>query len=158
METPGEAIPDKVCGVCGRYLDGYQSSPGGPVDYRHTGWDASREGADDHPPVPVDPSELPGRPRCDFCHADLTPEVPGWIVPVALFGTGQNAQSNPDWLACDDCVRLVETDQWSALVRRAVQAWEERHAASAPSGVSTQIGRLYRQVRKNMTGTPRART
>ena len=140
--------PDaRVCGVCGRVLD-HVTFPDGsrPNFWRHTQADQP----EDHQPVPVLPGEVPTRGRCDFCQA----EDPTWVLPARDFDlVGLPTGSKGDWAACDTCANLISMDRWNALLARAVASWEERHGKDSIAPVF--MGRLYRTLRKNITGAIR---
>lgn len=129
-----------VCGVCGRVLD-HRSG----VGYQHTLSDAEVG----HEPVPVRQSEaefVAG--RCDFCFADF----PQWIVPAHAFEVAPGHMSNNDWAACNECAELIEGDRWTGLLRRAKASWETRNGGMSP-GVEANLGRLYRLLRRNISGS-----
>jgi hypothetical protein len=143
METEGDQSPyePSVCAVCGRVLDHRDD-----VGFVHTVGDA---GADHDPiPVPVDQA-LVVAGRCDFCYADY----PEWVIPAREFEALPGHMSSGDWAACEACARLIESNQWSALQRRAAQSWLQRHGEPMAPLVLAGLPRLYRLLRKNITGT-----
>lgn len=130
-----------VCGVCGRVLD-HESG----VGYIHSVRDRASA---DHEVEPVRQSEaLVVAGRCDFCYRDY----PEWVVPAAEFEVLPGHLSTGDWAACGGCAALVESNQWSALVRRAQVGWEARNGPM-PDQVLSSLPRLYRLLRKNIVGT-----
>lgn len=138
MSAPEEP---HVCGVCGRVLDHREG-----VGFEHSVGDRASE---DHEPVPVPQSQaLVVHGRCDFCYVDN----PGWVVPAEDFEVMPGQMSGGNWAACDDCARLIESNQWSALVRRARTGWEARHGPM-PAPVSESLPRLYRLLRRHITGS-----
>ena len=147
MSEPSAPVPPRgdgpyVCEICGRVLD-YEEG----VGYLHTAGDS----AAGHEPMPVPQSQaLVVAGRCDFCYADH----PAWVVPARDFEVLPGHVSNGDWAACSDCGRLIETDQWSALTRRARRGWEQIHGPM-PDHQSDALPRLYRLLRKNITGALR---
>lgn len=132
----------RVCMVCGRVLDYWEAK----------GWVHSFASQDpgelDHPPIPVSPEEAGEqlRARCDFCYADY----PEYRLPVRTFGRGASV-SVGDWAACDGCARCIEKDEWNRLMDRVVTSWESRHGPMS-AAVTADLKRMYRQLRKNITG------
>lgn len=138
----GEA-PDSepfVCGVCGRVLDHHEG-----IGYLHTTGDSFA----DHDPVPVPQAEaLLVAGRCDFCYVDY----PEWVVPASDFEVLPGHMSQGPWAACSVCAGLIEKDQWSALVRRAIAGYEERHGGFMPEQAQSNLSPMYRRLRKHITG------
>lgn len=135
-------LPRHACAVCGHVLD-YVHGAG----WSHGIGDASLW---DHPAVPVLATDLPAlEERCDFCYADST----SWVIPARSF-VSMGASSGGNWAACDECCRLVETNQWNALLRRVKTSWTERHG-EMEQAVESGLRALYRQLRKNITGPAR---
>lgn len=137
----------RVCIVCGRVLDFHERD----------GWIHSLATTDpeeiDHPPIPVLPEEAGEqmRPRCDFCYADF----PEWVLPARDFTAIPGvSESTGDWAACDLCAREIEKDRWNVLQRRVRASWEARHGVM-PDEVEQAQKRLYRLLRKNVTGSLR---
>jgi hypothetical protein len=87
--------------------------------------------------------------RCDFCYEDH----PAWLIPARDFEVLPGHFSGGDWAACDGCMALIEANSWSGLLRRAKSGWESRHGAM-PTEVSSSLPRLYRLLRKNISGSP----
>lgn len=135
----------KVCAVCGRVLS-YWSERG----WFHA---APELLADDHPAVPVDHTDVPFIGRCDFCQADR----PGFVIPCKPFALNvlPGHGSSADWAACDTCARLVDTNQWSAVLRRARIAYQHVSGAPMLHDVEATVRLLYAQVRRNVTGPSR---
>lgn len=130
-----------MCAECGRVLD--HSSVAGFV---HSIGDSNAG----HKAIPVPQSEaLMVVGRCDFCYVDH----PAWVVPAAEFEVLPGHVSTGDWAACDACAALIEQNRWSGLVRRAQEGWEERHLQPMPDGVAASLPRLYRLLRKHITGS-----
>ncbi len=129
----------RVCAVCARVLD-YAEGRG----YFHGFGDNEA----DHMAVPVVPSEVKVRPRCDFCYTDESV----WVLPardfVADFGYG----SQGDWSACECCGRLIDTNQWSRLLRRVVASRQARTREPMAELERMALSRLYRKLRQNVTG------
>lgn len=132
----------RVCAVCARVLNTVSLDAGG-VGYIHT-----QPVDDDHPVVPVLPREVEIEGRCDFCNG----EMPQWFLPVRTFDTGISI-SLDDWSCCDTCASLLEKDRWTALLRRVKTIWEYREAKKMPAEMEAGVSRLYRKVRKNVTGS-----
>ncbi len=127
--------PVTICQTCRRTLDIVTNEDGGR--YEHTTQDQPA----DHPPVPTS-SDVQWRGRCDFCNEDESThtvpardfELPG-LAGHSSFGA---------WSACGQCVALIEANRWNEVVRRAVPSTAEQDLAR----------RLYRTLRKNITGPP----
>ena len=141
-EEGGEvSFEPSACGVCGRVLDHRDD-----VGFVHTVGDA----AADHDPVPVPVDQaLVVAGRCDFCYVDY----PAWVIPAREFEALPGHMSAGDWAACDACVALIESNQWSALIRRAAESWQRRHGEPMAQQVLAGLPRLYRLLRKNITGS-----
>lgn len=63
--------------------------------------------------------------RCDFCSATV-PLVRTFTVPkdttiTAEMQNGDTWIDDGQWGACADCAKLIETKQWSELVKRGKQ-------------------------------------
>lgn len=130
-----------VCAECGRVLDHKTG-----VGFMHTVGDLNAG----HKAVPIPQSEAQvviG--RCDFCYEDY----PAWVVPAREFEVLSGHVSTGDWAACETCAALIEGNRWSALVRRAQEGWESRHQQQMPEGLAASLPRLYRLLRKNITGS-----
>lgn len=129
-----------VCNRCGRVLDHEEG-----VGFIHTISDANA----DHEPEPVPVSEaLVVAGRCDFCTRDF----PEWVVPASEFEVTPGHMSGDDWAACNECAALIEKDQWNALIRRAKAGWEDRNGPM-PAELEGSIPRLYRLLRRHITGS-----
>lgn len=127
--------------MCGRVLDHRDD-----IGFVHTVGDAGA----DHDPMPIPMAEaLVVAGRCDFCYEDY----PAWVIPAREFEVLPGHMSTGDWAACDACVRLIETNQWSTLQRRAAQSWLDRHGEPMAPPVFAGLPRLYRLLRKNITGS-----
>lgn len=142
---------ERVCGVCGRVLDFWTLDQ----EWKHS--IASTDPTEfDHPPVPVtrEQAGLQQRPRCDFCFED----DPTWVVPARSFSMFPG-ESVGDWAACEECARCISTNQWNRLRLRAQDGWARRHperaTAEVMSVVEGGISRMYRTLRRNITGAPR---
>ena len=160
MSSPlGDDGRRRVCAVCGRILNVYVS-PEGRRSWLHTYADLP----EDHPAVPVDLGDgIHPRPRCDFCDSEQpTWELParsfilpGPILPMSLPGTSSGPVENAshgNWAACDHCAHLIDRNQWTALRRRALAAWSDRDDSTQRAAVDRQLGQLYRQLRRHITG------
>jgi hypothetical protein len=53
---------------------------------------------------------------CDFCSSP----APAWCYPAATFDGPFHTRSVQDWLACEECHRLIEAGDRTGLARRAV--------------------------------------
>lgn len=128
----------RVCAVCARVSE-YSEAEG----YFHL-----RDQS--HPVVPVRPSEVRTEWLCDFCS---TAGV-GFLLPARDFPMpGQPRHvSGGGWNACTECAALIERNQWSALVRR-VRALDP---AKDNDDVAAALARLWRELRRNITGGLRA--
>lgn len=139
-DAPSPTSSPWVCGHCGRILDHEEG-----VGYYHSIGDADAG----HEAVPVPQAEaLVVVGRCDFCYADH----PAWVVPAANFEVVPGHMSAGDWAACDGCKDLINANQWSTLVRRAQVGFESRNGPMDPVVVAS-LPRLYRLLRKNITGS-----
>lgn len=146
--------PNTLCVVCGRVLDWWaeNAEPEAAGEWRHSL--ASRDPAElDHLPVPVPVEEAPAqlRGRCDFCYQD----DPEWVVPARSFQMLPESGFVTDWAACGVCVVYVQRGEWNALLRRAVASWQEQHGEPMVVDAQVMLRRMYRQLRKNITGAPR---
>lgn len=158
-ERPSAGGELVVCSVCGRVL----SYDGTEQRYVHNLQDQIRE---DHPPVAVHASEMPTHnARCDFCNRDVAHEDI-WTVPASDFqmpqaigitASGKVDSTRPqmsvgDWAACLDCVRLIQRDRWSQLVKRVLD--------TAPSGIrgnplqKAWLTALYRKLAVHIRAEP----
>jgi hypothetical protein len=144
-----------VCQVCKRALAHITESESGAEHWDHFPQDAMSG----HKAVPVAPENGKLRGRCDFCNSDLVGDI--WILPVADFSTGDRDDKgrmqayDGNWSACPECAVLIDSNRWSALVRRTREVWEADHGIPAPPIKITGWGRLHRLVRKNIRGSIR---
>ena len=54
---------------------------------------------------------------CDFCGDDC----PTWTFPAETHLDGAlHARSIVNWLACDECARCIQRDEWDKLARRSL--------------------------------------
>lgn len=138
----------RVCAVCRRVLDAVTED--GELRWQHVALDHPA----DHPAMPVLPTEIAVRGRCDFCSAD----DPRWYVPAEPFAVdGVRAGSSDDWAACDECEVLIRSNQWTALRRRVVRLLADHHpgfSADDAERVGRSASHLWRQLRRNITGAP----
>ncbi len=51
---------------------------------------------------------------CDFCSS----HAPAWLYPAESFLDQYNSVSQGDWLACDECHRLIEAGDRASLANR----------------------------------------
>jgi hypothetical protein len=104
----------QACAVCGWLLEEITEYPNKRF------WQHVRAELQDHPPVPVDPSELAAlNKRCDFC--DL--EVPAaWAVLASDFHlikpNGDGFNSRGHWDACESCGPLWRRHAIGSLITR----------------------------------------
>lgn len=90
--------------------------------------------------------------NCDFCY---DPE-PTHVLPARDFQTPiPGAGSTGDWACCEVCADLIFTDQWTRLTNRVIASWEARTGLEMPDGGKAALRRLYRELRKNITGAVR---
>lgn len=144
-----------ACAVCGRVLD-YWEKADGTSGWRHS---IAAPAEDDHIAVPVPADQIQVRARCDFCYSD---EV-AWVVPAReirfeVIGSPQppigGGGMDADWAACDPCSKLIDGNRWNALLERVKRSWEDRHGPMSPE-VEAELKKLYRVLRKNITGALR---
>jgi putative endonuclease len=138
----------RVCATCRRVLDAVTED--GELRWQHVAVDRPA----DHPAVPVLPTAIAVRGRCDFCSAD----DPRWYVPARPFLVdGVSASSSDDWAACDECEALIRANRWTALRQRVLQLLAEQHpgtSADDAERLGRSMSHLWRQLRKNITGAP----
>ncbi len=139
-----------ICRVCTRTLD-TRMDPWG-VSQIHTAADSPA----DHAPDPVPMPEGWKGGRCDFCFV----EPVGFVLPARDFQIPfeANASSGGDWAMCGECAVLVQQNRWSAVTRRAADSYVGRHGPMTPEDVRrihTQIGTVYRKLRREITGPVR---
>lgn len=136
--------PEKrSCAVCARVLHALE------ID-RGTTWIHSlQDQPEDHIPVPVEQHEVRTTYSCDFCNSDESV----WVVGARPFPTGGGTMSGENWAACDPCKQLVDMNQWSALARRVMASWERRHGLPMPEEAITALRAMYRNLRRNLTGS-----
>lgn len=145
--TDFDGLPEvaRVCAVCGRVLSYWPD--------RGWGHAIVEQRINDHPAVPVDPTDVPFIGRCDFCQADH----PGRVIPCRPFALDilPGHGSSSDWAACDICAKLVDANRWSTLFNRARGAFERESGGPIPPEVEVAVRLLYTQVRSNITGRSR---
>ena len=146
-----------ICARCRRPLNYRGHRPTG--QWIHTPFDQARD------PSPHDPEPIPAAGQmvfahCDFCQSDLWPGEQ-LFLPVKSFSdtvTRGFARSIEDWCACTTCASLINNNQWSALAKRATQAYCNNHGITdrrEKRAMEDYIRKLYRQVRANITGPVR---
>ena len=142
-ERPAPPAPEpRACAVCARVLAAI-TLDGAEVRYDHELIDQPA----DHPPVPVPPDAIHTRQRCDFC----TAEDPGWVLPARTFSVpGLPAASVQAWAACEPCAALIRLNQWTRLRARCVPILAATNPAMRPAEVDAALGRLWRQLRRNL--------
>lgn len=132
-----------ICQICQRVLDGHYNADG--VTFVHSG-----PGPADHEPVPVQaPAGWEGG-RCDFCAM----EPPRFVLPTRPFSVpGSDIHmSDSGWACCEQCAQRIQSDDWGALVVRAVAGFEKNNGVLPdPVGVLGWIV-LHTLVRQNVTG------
>jgi hypothetical protein len=149
--------PEKrACAVCARPLHSVVPEGGGEIRWVHAEMDW-----EDHPAVPVGQDEIHTTYRCDFCSADNPP----WVLPTRSFESGSfvvpggefSTASGENFATCDECARLIETNQWNALVRRVARIMAEKHdlGEGAQKVLEPGLKDFYRRLRKNITGAIR---
>lgn len=99
--------------------------------------------------------------KCDFC--DLQTNS-GWCYPARTFIEGVYSgpsrtlvsQSIGDWFACDECHRLIEAGDRSALVNRSVEQFIQEHSELAINRMCVQgyLWRVHDQFFDNRLGDP----
>ncbi len=119
----------KVCGTCGRPLDYLVEKDQGQEVGRYCHAD-EEYGKRTHVVVPLDPSEITITPACDFCFKQNLTTEDDWTVVCEPFvidvGPGLTQNMSSLWAACTDCKVLIERGRWSQLVKRVLDAMEER--------------------------------
>ena len=135
-----------ICRVCRNALDFHLSIDG--VEWLHTYGDVL-DGVADHEPEPERAPEG-WRGKCDFCNA-----TPDFKVPARTFEMIAGHHSDGDWAACGPCAFLIERDRWGELLRRAAAGHEKRHGRTMGEAEQAMLKRLYRMLRKNITGSVR---
>jgi hypothetical protein len=158
----------RVCAVCARGLQRLMDRQTGKQEYLHP-VDMVLMEQDDHIPVPVMPDEISAETRCDFCHW----RNPQWVIPVRNFEYGYwkriglplDGESVGSWAACDTCADLVNRGLWSNLLRRVTEAYRQVTAEmelgkgwqdkESNEFVEASMRSMYRQLRKNIVGSPR---
>lgn len=168
MTTPfmPEDAERRFCAVCARGLQRLIDRQTGKVTFLHP-VDMELMETNDHLPVPVTAEEIQhAETHCDFCHR----RNPQWVIPVRNYeyenwkklGVPLDGASVGSWAACDTCADLVNRGLWSDLTRRGQAAYRQvtaemelgKHYA-ADATVDDQIRQMYRQLRKNIAGSPR---
>lgn len=138
----------RICAVCRRVLDLHTDMSG--ASYMHTIQDAA---VADHPPEPIPMPDNYREGRCDFCNYDL----PDFVLPVRDFSVpgSKVSMSLGDWATCAPCGKLIEGNRWNDLVARVAAAREGLELRTVGEGERTLIARLYRAVRRNISGNLR---
>jgi hypothetical protein len=143
--------PAKVCAVCSRPLNLF--TPTGS-------WIHADRRDDDHPPVPVDPADIPPTLHCDFCYAE--PAV--GRLPVTPIELAPGHLSDPGWAVCAPCKRLIARGRWPQLIHRAARAAATHltqmsgdgaarpHAPASLAAITAQLTAMYAQVQAHITG------
>jgi hypothetical protein len=148
-------MPPMVCKTCKRPLERHVQKGTGEETWEHHQQDSLAG----HKPVPVSPEDGKIHGRCDFCNDDLVSEK--FVLPVSDFIAGRNPINGKlqgyegDWMACGICAGLIDSNQWSALIRRVQYRWEKDHGMPAPEDKKTGWSVLYRLLRRNITGSLR---
>ncbi len=149
----------RVCAVCARVLDYCLDADDAESGWRHT-IGTVMDGVDDHPAVPVSPSEIHTVGFCDFCYAPDPPlEIPArdFIYPGPRL-PGQTDGSAGSWGCCEPCAALVDSNQWSRLIRRCVDGHQRRFGEPLPELAVQMVSRVHRVLRRNITGPARPST
>jgi hypothetical protein len=135
-----------ICATCQRVLEVWTDADG--ATHRHTVQDA-----DDHPvvPVPAPPGFTGG--SCDFCNGGPVTH----LVPLRDFEMpGQPGRRSGDsWAACEACVGLVDRSQWNGVLHRLQATWVALHGRRMSAAEEAHMQRIYRALRKNITGAAR---
>lgn len=136
-----------ICVVCRRTLDLAENSEGSR--YQHTFQDSINE---DHEPIPVFP-DANWAVRCDFCNVD----VATYHIPAKDFEMPglRGHHSRGAWAACIECGMLIDTNQWTKLIRRVADKYSERHGTPMLPEAQAALGPLYRTLRKKINGPMR---
>lgn len=96
---------------------------------------------------------------CDFCSS----RYPRWCYPAATFDAQADGNllgvSNGDWLACEECRRLIEADDRVGLAERAIaipsiQQNVVQDGAGREAALSWALG-MHEQFFDNRTGKAR---
>lgn len=87
---------------------------------------------------------LPGSPSLPMrgTPGDADADKPGLSVGPLVTGA-----DGVEWLLCEICCALVEQDQWAALVRRMLAAWEKRHGRDADVEIKDSTEDLIERLR-----------
>lgn len=139
--------PLMICRVCKHVLNVLVPADGGEHEYVHGEQDITGH---DPQPIPPPPDY---RGRCDFCNF----AQPEFVVPVRNFEVEMcpGHMGGTDWSACAICANLIDRNQWPGLVARVAALRERRDDRLLPPEVRAGIAGLYRQVRRNITGSIR---
>lgn len=134
-----------ICAVCRRVLDRYADEDG--MGYRHTVQD---QRIAIHAPQPIPMPDDYREGRCDFCNLDQM----AFALPVRDFQPPglSGHMSMGDWAACLDCARLIDGNRWTDLVTRVISIREGQFGETTDP---VHYNRLYRAVRKNISGSLR---
>lgn len=162
MKAPPPQPPTKQCRTCGRVLQTIRNARTNELTYTHPPSDrtvSTPDGVLDIEPHEPDPIPLThdARLRCDFC-SDAKPtwrhHPTGPINLASKFEDPDGPQhwSADDWLACETCHRLIETNQWNGVTRRALNMMKARTAdPKVLAGIEDQLRTTYRALRKLLT-------
>lgn len=144
----------RVCAVCGYVLDYVAEGPDGQETWLHL------HNPDGHIAVPALPTEVHTNGRCDICAAMFPrfelPAADFEVPPVAGAPTGTGSRGN--WACCDECAKLIDTNQWTRAVDRAQAAIERNRGGPLSPAEVTHLRHLYRRLRANITGPVRPLT
>lgn len=148
------SAPPMICKTCKRPLARDVSDAGEETWVHH-----EQDSLSGHKAIPIDPEIGKVNGRCDFCNRDLGSEK--FVLPVADFMAGRDLVTGKmqgysgDWMACEICASLIEANQWTALLRRIQQLWEQSHGMAAPEPLKDGWRRLHRLLRRNIIGALR---
>lgn len=141
----------RVCAVCGYVLDYRQDPDTGNDQWLHIRND------DGHIAVPALPTEVHTNGACDICSTMF----PRYQLPARdfalppLFGQPTGTGSRGNWALCDECAKLIETNQWTRVERRGQAAVERRNGHPMRPAALTHLRATYRLLRANVTGPVR---
>jgi len=92
---------------------------------------------------------------CDFC----TAPDPVWRYYAETYVVERlQVRSLSEWLACDECAKLIETNQWNRLAKRSLQYCPHAKLLIAIAGheqALAEVVSLHREF--NAHRTPRQR-
>lgn len=125
----------KVCAVCRKVLDRFSWSDG-QEQWAHAS-QVYRD-AEDHLPIPIDPTEDNVSANCDFCYAEMGEDQ--WTVVSRPFhidagfdpDTGEHVTSSMSalWAACPTCKPMIENRRWDALLDYVMECAEKQYPAT----------------------------